>query len=45
MVLEGEAWFGDTPVRAGDFHLVPRGLTHGDLTSPTGALIYIRTGF
>jgi quercetin dioxygenase-like cupin family protein len=44
MVLEGEAWIGDIHVKAGDFHFAPRGTPHGKLHSPTGALLYIRTG-
>lgn len=45
VVLEGELRIGDdTVVHAGDFHLARRGIPHGDLTSPTGALFYIRTG-
>jgi quercetin dioxygenase-like cupin family protein len=45
VVLEGELCIGDDMVvRGGDFHLARRGIPHGDLTSPTGALFYIRTG-
>jgi quercetin dioxygenase-like cupin family protein len=44
VVLEGELHIGSEIVRSGDFHLARRGLPHGDLTSPSGALFYIRTG-
>jgi quercetin dioxygenase-like cupin family protein len=44
VVLEGELRIGDEIVRSGDFHLARRGIPHGDLTSPSGALFYIRTG-
>lgn len=45
IVLEGELRIGeDMVVHAGDFHLARRGIAHGDLTSATGALFYIRTG-
>ena len=44
VVLEGELRIGTEVVRTGDFHLARRGIPHGDLTSPTGALFYIRTG-
>ena len=44
VVLEGELHIGSEIVRSGDFHLARRGVPHGDLTSPTGALFYIRTG-
>lgn len=44
MVLEGEAWLGDIVVHAGDYHLAPKGIPHGMLTSPKGALLFLRTG-
>lgn len=45
IVLEGELHIGsDMVVRAGDFHLARQGIPHGELTSPLGALFYIRTG-
>lgn len=44
VVLEGELRIGDEIVRPGNFHLARKGLPHGELTSPTGALFYIRTG-
>ena len=44
VVLEGELRIGAETVRAGDFHLGRKGSPHGALTSPTGALFYIRTG-
>ncbi len=45
VVLEGELRIGsEMIVHAGDFHLARCGIPHGDLTSPTGALFYIRTG-
>ena len=44
VVIEGELRIGSEAVHAGDFHLARRGIPHGDLTSPSGALFYIRTG-
>jgi quercetin dioxygenase-like cupin family protein len=44
VVLEGELRIGEVIVHAGDFHLARRSIPHDDLTSPTGALFYIRTG-
>ncbi len=44
VVVEGELCIGSEIVRSGDFHLARCGLAHGDLTSPAGALFYIRTG-
>jgi hypothetical protein len=29
------------PLTAGDFHLVPAGIDHPELTAPRGALFYI----
>lgn len=43
LVLEGEFNFGDLTLRAGDYHLALKGATHADLTSRTGALLFLRT--
>lgn len=42
MMLEGEVFVGDLRLVAGDYHLAPRGTTHARITSPKGALQYIR---
>lgn len=42
LVLEGSAQLGDFEVRAGDFHLAERGSVHGEITSRSGALLFIR---
>lgn len=42
VVLEGEAWLGDIKVCAGDYHVARRGTSHGAVTSPKGALLFIR---
>lgn len=42
LVLEGEARIGELVVRAGDYHLAPRGKPHGMITSETGALLFLR---
>ena len=44
LVLEGEVMLGDILGRAGDYHLAPKGLPHGTITSKTGALLFIRAG-
>ncbi len=41
-VLEGEVRFGDIQVRAGDYHLAPRGVPHGLVRSREGALLLLR---
>lgn len=42
MVLEGEAWFGDIHLVAGDYHLAPAGTVHGEVRTATGCLLFIR---
>ena len=42
VVLEGTAQLGDIEVRAGDFHLALPGSVHGEVTSRTGALLFLR---
>lgn len=42
MVLEGEIFLGDVRATAGTFHLAPKGSRHGEITSPGGALLYLR---
>ncbi len=44
LVLEGEVMLGDIVGRAGDYHLAPKGLPHGTITSRTGALLFLRAG-
>ena len=41
-VLEGETWFGDIHLVAGDYHLAPRGTTHGEVRTDTGCVLFIR---
>ena len=43
IVMEGEVFLGDLRVAAGDYHLAPRGATHGEIRSPRGALLFIRS--
>ncbi len=42
LVLEGSAHLGEFEVRAGDFHLAHEGSVHGDITSRSGALLFVR---
>lgn len=44
IVLEGEVHLGEIVVKAGGFHLAPRGVRHEKLRAPKGALFYLRTG-
>jgi len=42
VVLRGEVRIRDTRVRAGDYHLAPVNSRHTPVSSPEGALIYLR---
>lgn len=42
VVLRGEARLGDVVVRSGDYHLARPNSRHGIVTSPAGALLYLR---
>jgi hypothetical protein len=44
LVLEGEMTIAGVRFGAGDYHMAPAGVAHGELTSRSGALIFIRTG-
>lgn len=41
IVLEGEFTMGDLTLRAGDFHFAPRGSSHPNAYSRSGALVYL----
>ncbi len=41
-VIEGETWFGDIHLVAGDYHLAPKGTTHGEVRTETGCVLLIR---
>lgn len=43
IVLEGEGYIGGVYLRAGDYHFAPKGLSHGDSHTETGALLFITT--
>ena len=43
LVLEGEFQLGEETVRKGDLHLGFAGRRHAEITSPAGALLYIRS--
>ena len=42
LVMEGECTLGDIHLKLGDYHLAPRGLSHGSVRSKTGCLLFIR---
>ncbi len=41
-VVEGETWFGDLHLAAGDYHFAPKGTTHGEVRTETGCVLLIR---
>lgn len=41
-VVDGETWFGDIHLKAGDYHLAPKGTTHGEVRTDTGCVLLIR---
>lgn len=41
IVLEGSAQLGEVQAHAGDFHLARQGSVHGEVTSSTGALLFL----
>ena len=43
MLLEGDAYFGDRLVCAGDFHLTPAAAGQAILSSDDGALLFVRS--
>ena len=42
LVMEGECTLGDIYLKVGDYHLAPRGLSHGSVRSKAGCLLFIR---
>jgi quercetin dioxygenase-like cupin family protein len=42
MMLSGDIFLGDILIQEGDYHLAPAGTEHLDITSDTGALLYVR---
>ena len=42
MVLEGEVRIGELVVKAGAYHLAPRGVPHEPISSEHGALLFLR---
>ena len=41
LMLEGEAFFGDTLLRSGDFQFAPAGTAQREVTSDVGALLFV----
>ena len=43
LMLEGDAWIGDEEyLTPGDYHFVAAGVTHPDLRSPAGCVVFVR---
>lgn len=43
IVLSGAGSIGDIELHAGDYHLAPKGIRHGETYTATGVLLFIRT--
>ena len=43
LMLSGEVSFGDLTLRAGDYHLAPKGMVYAEAYSASGALVFIRS--
>ncbi|MFO0998225.1 MAG: cupin domain-containing protein [Alphaproteobacteria bacterium] len=43
LMIEGEMTLGDITLKAGDYHLAPKGLPHGRVSSAKGAVVFIRS--
>ncbi|HZQ62288.1 MAG TPA: cupin domain-containing protein, partial [Casimicrobiaceae bacterium] len=43
IVVEGSARLGDVVVHRGDYHVAYAGSRHGEVTSDTGAILFLRT--
>lgn len=44
LMVEGEAFAGDTLLQPGDYQLAPRGVVRPALSSDVGGLLFVRTG-
>ena len=42
IIIEGECFIGEHPLRAGDVHIAPAGSWHPAITSKTGTLLLLR---
>lgn len=42
IMLEGDLWFGDLHLKAGDYHFASKGVHHGRLKTETGALAFLK---
>jgi quercetin dioxygenase-like cupin family protein len=43
VVIEGTVRLGDVEVSRGDYHVAYAGSSHGEVASPSGAILYLRT--
>ena len=44
VVIDGTARLGDVEVGRGDYHVAYAGSRHGEITTATGAILFLRTG-
>jgi len=43
LVLQGEVWLGDHILRSGDWHVAQPGSRHGDFSTRTGCLLFLKS--
>jgi quercetin dioxygenase-like cupin family protein len=43
IVLEGWCYVGEHIMRKGDYQLIPKGARHGEIVSPEGCLVFVRS--
>ncbi len=42
-IVEGWCWLDDVKIECGDFHMIAKGQRHGNIHSPEGCLIFVRS--
>jgi anti-sigma factor ChrR (cupin superfamily) len=42
-ILEGWCWLDDVRIECGDYHMIGKGQRHGNIHSPDGCLIFVRS--
>lgn len=42
-IVEGWCWLDDVKIKCGDYHMIAKGQRHGNIHSPEGCLIFVRS--
>ncbi|MEO8386074.1 MAG: hypothetical protein ABI583_12575, partial [Betaproteobacteria bacterium] len=43
IIMQGWCYLDDAKINCGDYHLIRKGVRHGDIHSPEGCLIFVRS--